>query len=138
MNSRALNKKIEIRALQSVPNGFGGYDVTDDHIGYSWAQIKSLTVGKTWNLSDMGLIQANDNVLITVRKRNDLVYSTQDMYFVYRGKDYTIASAPTNIDFDDRFITFIGSSASKKKNSAEGLTNYDVNTDYNEQTNYSE
>lgn len=116
MNSRALNKKIRIMGVQSVSNGFGGSTVSNFLISNTWAQIKSLSAGKNWNLSDMGLIQSNNNLLVTVRRNSNIAYSAQRMFFVYRGKEYTIASAPTNIDFDDRFITFIGSSPDKKGN----------------------
>ena len=116
MNSRDLNKRIEIRGEQSVSDGYGGYVVQDVLLSNSWAQIKSLSAGKTWNLADLGLIQTNSNVFITVRKRNDLVYNAGTMYFVYRGLKYTIGSQPDNINFDDRFVTFIGSAAQKKGN----------------------
>lgn len=116
MRSRALNKRIEIRGTEKISDGFGGYTVNDILISNSWAKINSVQAGKSNNLSDFGLIDVNNSIFVTLRKRNDLTYNAETMYFNYRGKKYTIATAPTNVNFDDRLITFIGVAENTKSN----------------------
>ena len=116
MNARELNKRIEIRATEIVSDGYGGNTVQDVLISNSWAKIESLRPGRNYNLQDFGLTDIQNSVLITVRKRNDLVYDPQTMYFVYRGKKYTISTAPTNVNFEDAFIVFVGTVGSDRVN----------------------
>ncbi len=108
MRSRKLNKRIEIWELTQVSNGFGGYTVTDSLLGSSWCSVKTFQAGRFSNLSEFGIVEGSKSVLFTLRKRNDLVYDLGTMYIKYRDVKYTISTAPTNVDFDDKYITFIG------------------------------
>ena len=116
MRVRGFNKRIEIWSTANVSDGFGGSKVTSTLLSNSWANIKTYQAGKGNNLTDFGIVDANNSILITVRKRNDLVYNVETMYVKYRGVSYTISTAPTNINFNDSYITFIGSTNSKKGN----------------------
>ena len=114
--SRAFNKKIELWGVTSVPDGYGGFTTTSQLVTSSWANIKSIQPGKQNNASQFGLITPENSVLFTVKKRNDLVYNVETMFIKYRGVKYTISTEPTNINFTDSTITFIGVAESNKVN----------------------
>ena len=116
MNSRDLTKQIELFELVSVSDGYGGYNVTESSLGKSWAKIESLQPGRSNNLDNFGITDLNNSIFVTVRKRNDLVYSMETMFFKYRGSKYTISTAPTNVDFNDRWIKFTGAIETTKSN----------------------
>lgn len=116
MNSRDLTKRIELFQTTAVSDGFGGYSTSSVSLGESWAKIESLQPGKMNNLEQFGQINPNNSIFVTVRKRNDLDYNMQNMFFTYRGRTYTITTSPTNIDFTDRWIKFTGSLETKKSN----------------------
>ena len=42
--------------------------------------------------------------MLTLRKRKDLVYNSENMYFVFRTVKYVISSEPINVGFEDRDI----------------------------------
>ncbi len=107
MRSRALNKRVEIWSVGSpTPDGFGGNTTTDVLITSTWAKVSTLRAGS--NISDFGILDVNRAVYFTVRKRVDLDYNEGIHYIKYRNVSYTINTAATNVDFNDRFITFVG------------------------------
>ena len=107
MRSRKFNKRIDIYETTAVPDGYGGNTVSVALVGTSWASIKTLNPGQKTYLTEFGILDANSAIMVTVRKRNDFTYNQQTHYFVYRGENYIINSFPTNIDFEDGFITMI-------------------------------
>lgn len=119
MNSRDLTKRIELFAITSVSDGFGGFTVSSASLGKSWAKIESIQPGRSNNLDEFGITDLNKSIFVTVRKRNDLVYSMETMFFTYRGSKYTISTAPTNVDFNDRWIKFTGAIETTKSNEVE-------------------
>jgi len=116
VRSRKLTKRIEIWQTTPAKDGFGGNTVTDVLVSKSWADVSTFQAGKYrgGNLSDFGIIEAYRAVLFKVRKRNDLTYDLKSMYIKYRDVKYTIASAPTNVNFNDKEIVFLGISETKK------------------------
>lgn len=114
MRARQLTKRIEIWELTSVFDGVSGYNLTDTLIASSWASVKTFQAGKYSNLSDFGIVDGQNAVQFTLRKRNDLIYNLNTMYIKYRGVKYTISTSPTNIDFNDKQIVFIGVAEVKK------------------------
>ena len=112
MNSRAYNKRIEIYESVATPNGFGGNSITPSLIGESWAKISTFNVGRNTNELSNGLIDVNDSLIITVRKRNDITYNSQTQFIKYRGEKYIITTSPVNVGFEDREIQFIVKKAS--------------------------
>lgn len=119
MISRKLNKRIEIWKLTQVSDGFGGYTVSEALINRSWAHIKTFQAGRfQGNLSDFGIVAGQNAVQFTVRRRNDLTYDLGTMFIKYRNVKYTISTAPTDIDFNDNTITFMGVAETTKSNTA--------------------
>lgn len=116
MNSRALNKRVEIYSASSVSNGFGGNAVEETLIGSSWAKVTTLKPG--FAQLSYGLQEGQRSVEITMRKRDDLTL-TEGIHFIkYRSKKYTIAYGPVIEDFRDRFVKFIGTESNDKSNVA--------------------
>ena len=118
MRSRQFNKRIEIWQTASVSDGFGGLTVSDALLSSSWAKITSNQPGKASNVSDFGITDGQRVVMFTLRLRNDLDYNVETQYIKYRGKKYSIVTAPTNIDFDDKYIVFAGIEETVKSNDA--------------------
>jgi hypothetical protein len=57
--------------------------------------------------TNLGIINTNQGVLFTLRKRNDLTYNSINQYIIYRGVKYIIESFPDNVDFNDAYIEII-------------------------------
>jgi len=115
MSSREFNKRISIYSIKPVPDGFGGSTTSETLLSDSWAKIESISPGKSKSLAEFGIDDPQNSVQITVRKRKDLVYDAEIHFFKYSGQDYKIASAPTDTNFEGRFITFIGSKVSNSE-----------------------
>jgi hypothetical protein len=113
-----FNKRVEIWTLVDGPDGFGGTILTPSLLSNSWANLKTSQVGSKGsdNLDSFGIVDQNNLVIFTVRKRNDLDYNVSNMYIMYRGLKYTISTAPTNINFGDNFISFAGLQETDKSN----------------------
>lgn len=116
MRSRKYTKRVEIYQLTRVADGFGGFTVTDAKIGESWAKLETFQAGKALNLAEYGIINPQRSILFTLRLRNDITYNVDTQYIKYRNKKYIISSYPTNINFEDSEITFIGTEEKTKSN----------------------
>lgn len=119
MRGRSLNKRIELWSITSVSDGFGGYTTSTALLSNSWANVKTFQPGRQNNISEFGLTDPQNTLIFTLRKRNDLVYNVENMYVIYRGVKYTISTSPTNVDFNDSTIVFMGVAESVKSNEAE-------------------
>jgi len=104
MNARSLNKRIEFWQSAATTDGYGGSTVTDTQITTSWAMLKTQGSEK---VSELGLDYTKETVLVTVRKRNDIDLNSKTLYVKYRDNRYSIASFPSNKDFNDAYITFL-------------------------------
>ena len=113
MISRNYNKIIEIYETQNVSDGFGGYNTTDVLLSKSWCNLKTFNAGsKNTNAVEFGVLDISNSILITLRKRNDLDYSSKTNFIKYRGEKYVIATSPVNVDFNDTVIQFIATKVS--------------------------
>jgi len=117
MIGRGFNKKVEIWAVDQVSDGFGGYTVAETKISDSWAKVETLQPGKVNNVKTFGLEDAQNAVLFTMRKRNDITYNEEIHFLKYRGRKFTISTAPANVNFEDRVIVFVGTMEPVKANS---------------------
>jgi head-tail adaptor len=109
MRSRAFNKRIDIYQTTAISNGFGGYTNTNQLISSTWAKIDTFKSGNKNNTdTDFGTLSTDSGIIITLRKRNDLTYNSASMYVLYRGNKYIISTHPTNVQFKDAIIQFIG------------------------------
>ena len=102
--AREFNKRIEIWQTVATDDGFGGQTIGDNIITTTWAKLE--TVGSTSTVA-LGLDFTQSNILVSVRKRKDLEYSSKTLYIKYRGAKYTINTFPLNENFVDNVITFI-------------------------------
>ena len=117
MRARTFNKRIELWETTSTADGYGGNIVTDFLVTSSWAKIKTFNPGGRNNsTTDFGILNTQNAITITFRKRNDITYNTATQYVKYRGNKYIITTDPTNIDFEDSYIQFIGQRQNEKQN----------------------
>ena len=109
MRARGYSKQIEV--WQTVPSddGYGGDGVTSTLLGKSWCSIK--TPNKNYRTTDEGITETANILILTLRKRNDLAYNSENMYFVFKGVKYVISSEPINVGFEDRDIEITITSA---------------------------
>lgn len=101
--SRKYNKRIEVWQVQSTPDAYSGnYADNDTKIADSWCYIETLN---KYDLDVLnGVSDAFNTLKIKLRKRNDLTYSRETIYFKYRNVRYDILNEPINIGFDDSEI----------------------------------
>jgi len=114
MQRNDFNKRIDIYTLTSVDDGFGGNYLDEVLATSSWANVKTIKAGA--NAQDFGITEQDKAVIFTVRFRNDLDYNVNNMYIKYRGLKYTISTAPTNLNFSDAFVSFVGVQETVKSN----------------------
>lgn len=122
MRARGFNKVVEIWNIGIVADGFGGNTVQESLLSKSWAKIESVDAKSSSLSTEFGMLDASKSLIITVRKRNDLIYDLQTMFIKYRDEKYVIKSHPTNENFEDSFIRFICTKMS------ENVTGNDLNT----------
>ena len=109
MRSRAFNKRIEIWDSIVVSDGFSGNTVNDYLVTSTWAKITTFNPGSRNNLTtDFGILNTQNAIVIVLRKRNDITFNTATQFVKYRGNKYTISTDPTNVNFEDSYIQFIG------------------------------
>ncbi len=107
MRARGFNKRIEIYTITAVPDGFGGNTVSEALTSSSWAKIETVKPNRGDLRTDIGILEASNSIVITLRKRLDLVYNMTTMFIKYRGEKYIIDSFPANIDFEDSIIKIV-------------------------------
>lgn len=114
MNSRQLNKRVEVFSAAGVSDGYGGSTVTETLVATSWAKIDTLKPG--FASLNYGLQEGSRSVEITMRKRDDLEIKAGVHSLRYRGKVYTIAHGPIEEGFRNRFITLVATESNDKQN----------------------
>ena len=102
MRARGYSKQIEVWQTTPVLDGVGGSGVTATLLGKSWCSIK--TPNKSYRTTAEGITETNNSLILKLRKRNDLTYNSENMYFVFRTVKYVISSEPINVGFEDRDI----------------------------------
>jgi hypothetical protein len=105
MRARGYSRQIEVWQTTPSDDGFGGDGVTTALLGKSWCNIK--TPSKDYRTTAEGITETNNILILTLRKRNDLVYNSENMFFVYKTVKYVISSEPVNVGFEDRDIEII-------------------------------
>jgi len=111
MRSRKFRKRVEIWQTLIVADGFGGNTVSDTLLTRTWADISTLGIASKFSsrANSFGLNEHNSGILITMRKRNDLVFNSLNQYIVYNGVKYIISNNPTNSDFNNNIIEIVAS-----------------------------
>ena len=103
--ARQFTKQIEIWQTTTVPDGFGGNTVTEEILTRSWANVT--TLGGRSRVTDFGVTDTNNTILVKLRKRNDITYNSINQFIMYRGVKYIISSFPENVDFNDVYIDIV-------------------------------
>ena len=106
-SARNFNKVIEFWKTTPVSDGYGGNIVSEALIASSFASVTTLGNKNIYNSDNFGIIDKNNAILIKLRKRNDIVYNAINQYIKYRNVKYIIKGQPTNIDFNDSYISLI-------------------------------
>jgi len=106
MRARKYNKRVEVWATTSEPDGYGGNPVvTPILITKSWCKLVTLSSISAQNRStEFGIIDTNDTIVLKLRKRNDITYNSTNLFFKYRNVDYIVQGEPVNVGFEDREI----------------------------------
>lgn len=104
MKSREYNKRVQFWQTVAVADGYGGSTVSESLVATSWAKIS--TPKGSQRLTELGITDPINTLIINVRKRNDIYYNAVNQYILYRGVKYII-SAPINTDFMDTDIQII-------------------------------
>lgn len=86
MRARKYINRIDVYRATYVSDGYGGQTLGEPTLlGKSWCNVKTLRAERA---TELGLTDNNTVIEISLRKRNDLEYSTNDMYFTYKGIDF--------------------------------------------------
>jgi len=117
MRSRAFNKRVEIWGTATVADTFGGNTVSESLLSTSWTKIETVKPNRGDLNTNIGILDASNSIIITLRKREDLNYNMTTMFIKYRGEKYIINSFPANIDFKDNLIKIV---CTKEGNNATG------------------
>ena len=118
MRRRDFNKQIQIFSVAPAADGYGGFTTTATLVDTRWAKVEPLGAGDA--ITEYGLEDASRSARFTVRK-NDLTLSA-DYYVTYRGKTYKIISGPVELNFQNRFIEFVGQELNVKLNVEQELS----------------
>lgn len=106
-NSRRFTKRFELWETTRVDDGFGGDLVDTKLIGTSWCEIKTANANSRYRSTDNGITSATNQIIITTRKRADLIYDSINQFIKYRGETYVFSNQPYELDFDNMFIEIV-------------------------------
>ena len=109
MRARKYNKRVSFYQTTTVPDGYGGFTVSDSLIATSWCEIKTVSNNSRFNqrITNLGITDPNNAIIIQLRHRNDIDYSAINQYVLYRNVKYVIQNAPVNIDLEGVDIEII-------------------------------
>lgn len=110
MRSRKYTKVVEFWQVESVSDGYGGNTTpTETLVAKSWANVKTVSNNKQTiqNLTDIGINDPVNAIIINLRYRNDIVYNAINQYIKYQGVKYIVQNNPTNINLNSVEIQII-------------------------------
>lgn len=92
MKPRKFKHRIEVWKTVPTADGFGGNvvdDVTPNEtlLGSSWCKVTTIAQNK---FVDFGLDEVRKAIKVNVRKRNDLDYEQEGLFFKYKDVRYTV------------------------------------------------
>jgi len=76
-------------------------------IGKSWAKLTTINGNSSRSLDSVGMSETSQSIRVVCRKREDLIYNSDDLYVKYAGDKYAIISTPIDVDFNHSIIEFI-------------------------------
>lgn len=105
MKARKYTKRIAFYQTVAVADTYGGSTVSETLVATSWANVK--TNNNVQRLTDLGITDPVNTIVINTRDRNDIDYNAVNQYILYRGVKYIIQNATINVDFNDVDIEII-------------------------------
>ena len=87
MKINSLNNRIDVYSKQQIENELGELDYDYSKLKTIWASIKPTT--GNFKTGDGNIIQVDVKFKITIRT-DSLKELTNDMYFIYQGKKYSV------------------------------------------------
>lgn len=111
MKARKYNRIIEIWQTSVVSDEYGGSTVSDTFITKSWCSIK--TPKDASRLTDIGITDALNSIVVNLRHRNDIMYNVVNQYIKYNGCKYILKSV-SDIDLNGIDITIIATKEQKE------------------------
>jgi head-tail adaptor len=103
MKARQFNKRIQLWTTLSVADGFGGFKSEKVPFKSQWANIK--TIGSAATVLQ-GLDFTKSTIQVTVRKNDIINYNSTTLFMVYREREYSITTYPTNKNYTDAYVVF--------------------------------
>lgn len=103
--ARKYTKRIQFWQTVAVADGFGGSTVSETLVATSWAKIT--TPNQYHKLTEMGIIDVANSIIIHTRHREDIDYNAVNQYVIYRSVKYIVQNAPKNVDFKNVEIEII-------------------------------
>ena len=110
MRARGFSKRIEIWQTFEQDDGYGGHTLIDAQITTTWAKVNTFgnkSSKYSSKLSDFGISDTQTAITVQVRKRSDFDYNSLNQFIMYNGVKYTIATFPTDNNFNHSIIEFI-------------------------------
>lgn len=105
MKAREYDRRVEFWQTSTVADGYGGNTLTESLVATSWAKIR--TPNKYDKLTELGVTDPQNTIIVYLRKRSDIDYNARDMVIKYRNVSYVIQNRPLNVDFLDTEIEII-------------------------------
>lgn len=104
MKARQYTKRIGFYQTVAVADGYGGSTVSETLVATSWAKIE--TAKSSQRLTELGITDPLNTLIITTRFRNDIDYNAINQFIKYRGVNY-IMKGTVNENFEDVDVQFI-------------------------------
>lgn len=104
MRGRRYINRIAIWRKVELADGHGGHTNQESNlVDSSWCKVKTLDLNRR---TDLGLSEYNYAIQVDLRKRDDLDYNQEDIYFVYKNNEFVFKSiAEKDLDgYDVRII----------------------------------
>lgn len=117
MISRKYNKRIQIWQTSKIPDGFGGYNIAEQLISSSWANVTTVSNNSRYSerVVDLGITDPTSALIFRTRLRNDLPYNSINQFVRYAGNNYVIQTRPVNINHNNTEVEFVGMLQSSKQ-----------------------
>lgn len=88
-NSRKYDHRIEVYQQAETFNSFAGNTLNGSPMAKAWADIKTIRTDK---MEDYGLNEVQGGIRLFVRNHDDIDWNADDIYIVYKGRDWFINS----------------------------------------------
>ena len=115
MRARKYTKVVEIWQTNEVADGYGGYTINETQVANSWANVVTIgnNKGVSSQLSELGITEGINSIIVNFRKRNDINYSEVNKFLKYRGEKYII-KAVTEINLEQTEIQIVATKETLK------------------------